>query len=209
MRIKLLAPFLTLWIAAFALGQSSDAGKSPKEALLAQDAAAQSGDVATDSTFYLFKDEHQKKLVQVIAEGDVALARLQAAVGREFGEELGTAVVHAAGTVVAADIKAATERVDADRATIDFKGDPLAVHMLRVDGAWKVSLTDMLGEATVMQVDAMAAKLNEFTGEVRKLTDLVEKHKFRSGQGVRDRVKDLHDRLFKRPSQGTGNGQGL
>jgi hypothetical protein len=67
----------------------------------------------------------------------------------------------------------------------------------------------MLGEATVMQDDAIAAKLTQFTAEIRKLTDLVDKHKFRSGQGVRDRVKDLHDRLFKNSPPNTGDGQGV
>jgi hypothetical protein len=199
-------------IALCACGVASaqtDSAKTPRQAVLAQDAAAQSGDAKADIEFYYAADDHQRDLARVIADGDVALARLQKAVGQEFGAELGTAVVHAAGTVVADDIKAATEKVDGDKATIQFKGDPLPLHMTLVSGNWKVSLPDMLGEATIPQVEKLAAKLTEFTTEINKLTDLVSKQKFRSGEGVRDRVKELHDRLFKAASPDAGNGQGV
>jgi len=45
--------------------------------------------------------------------------------------------------------------------------------------------------------EKLGQKFTEFTTEIDKLTDLVTKGKFRSGQGVRDRVQALHDRLFK------------
>src|SRR5690242_8525401 len=76
----------------------SDAGKSPKDALLAQDAAAHAGDLKADAAFYYATDDHQRKLIPLIAKGDVALAKLQDAVSSKFGAELGVAVVRAAGT---------------------------------------------------------------------------------------------------------------
>jgi hypothetical protein len=197
MRHALLITFLL--IPTTALAQSASA-KSPKDALLAQDAAAQAGNIEADSQFYYAADDHQRKLLKFIAEGDVALARLQSAVSKQFGKDLALEVVHAAGTVVSDDVKEASEKIEGDKATVTFKNDALPLHMVKIDGSWKVSLPDMLGEATIPQLEKLGEKFAEFTAEINKLTDLVSNQKFRSGQGVRDRVKDLHDRLFKAPS---------
>jgi hypothetical protein len=206
---KLILAGIIVWCTGGVVSAQSDTGKTPKQAVLAQDAAAQSGDAKADIEFYYAADDHQRDLAKVIADGDVALAQLQKAVGQEFGAELGTAVVHAAGTVIADDIKTATEKVDGDKATIQFKGDSLPLHLTLISGNWKVSLPDMLGEATIPQVEKLTARLTEFAAEINKLTDLVSKQKFRSGEGVRDRVKDLHDRLFKPALPDAGNGQGV
>jgi len=175
----------------------SDKTQSPKEALLAQDAAAQSGNAESDAAFYYAADDHQRKMLKAIADGDVALAKLQNTVARQFGPELGSAIVHAAGTVVADDIKSASEKIEGEKATIQFKNYALPLHLIRIDGSWKVSLPDMLGEATPPQIEKLTARFQEFTTEINKLTDLVDHHRFRSGEGVRDRVQSLHDRLFK------------
>jgi hypothetical protein len=178
------------------LAQSVHPG-TPKDALLAQDAAAQAGDLEADARFYYAADGHQRDLLKLIAQGDVALAKLQSAVAKQFGKDLGLEVVHAAGTVVADDVKAATEKVDGDKATVTFKNDATPLHMVKIDGEWKVSLPDMLGEATPPQLEKLGRKFTEFTAGIDKLTDLVAHNKFRSGRGVCDRVQDLHDRLFK------------
>ncbi len=195
MRYALFISFLL--IPTTALPAQSVESKSPKAALLAQDAAAQAGDLEADAKFYYAADDHQRDLLKLIAKGDVALARLQSAVAKQFGKDISLEVVHAAGTVVTDDVKAAGEKVDGDKATVTFKNDATPLHMLKIDGDWKVSLPDMLGEATPPQLEKLGQKFTEFTTEIDKLTDLVAKGKFRSGQGVRDRVQALHDRLFK------------
>jgi hypothetical protein len=199
MRHALLIAFVLFPTALLA---QSDQPQSPKDALLAQDTAAQAGDLDADAKFYYAASDHQRDLLKFIAQGDVALAKLQSAVAKQFGKELALEVVHAAGTVVSDDVKAATEKVDGDKATVTFKNDATPLHMVKIDGAWKVSLPDMLGEATPPQLEKLAEKFTAFTTEINHLTDLVTHEKFRSGQGVRDRVQDLHDRLFK-PDQDT------
>src|SRR5215472_17008976 len=87
---------------------------SPKEALLGQDAAARAGNVDSDLGFYQAKGEKQRNLAHAIAQGDVALAKLQAAVSKQFGAELSRAVIHAAGTEDARDIEAANEKIDGE-----------------------------------------------------------------------------------------------
>jgi hypothetical protein len=175
----------------------SDQAPSPRQALLAQDAAAHSGNLESDASFYYAADDHQRKMIKAIAEGDVALAKLENAVAKKFGPHLATALVHAAGTVVADDVKSASEKIEGDKATVQFKNNSLPLHLVKIDGAWKVSLPDMLGEATLPQVEQLTAKFSQFTAEINNLTELVTQNKFRSGEGVRDRVTALHDRLFK------------
>jgi hypothetical protein len=202
MRTLLFIAFLL--IPTTTLLAQSEKTQSPKDTLLAQDAAAQSGDLDADARFYHAADDHQRDLLKLIAKGDVALAKLQSAVAGQFGKDLALEVVHAAGTVVTDDVKGATEKIDGDKATITFKNDATPLHMLKIDGVWKVSLPDMLGEATGPQLEKLGQKFSEFTAEITKLTDLVSQNKFRSGQGVRDRVQSLHDRLFK-PQQDESN----
>lgn len=191
-----------------ASGAWADEGTSPKDALLAQDAAARAGDVAADLAFYQAGGERQAQLARAIAEGDVALAALQAAVGRRFGREMAAAVGHAAGSQDADDIKNAAEKVADARATVEFKGDAPPLRLVRVEGKWKISLPDMLGEATLPQIEKLTRAVREFTAEVGRLKGLVEGDKFRSGEGVRDRVAALHDRLFK-PAPPDGGGRGV
>jgi hypothetical protein len=184
------------------------AADSPKQALLAQDAAARSGNVDADLEFYQTKGEKQEKLAHVIAEGDVALAKLQDAVAKRFGAELATAVIHAAGTEDARDIEAAEEKIESDQATIEFNDHSTPLRMVKVDGKWKISLSDMVGEATDLQLDQLTKNIAEFTSELGRLTSLVENQKFRSGEGVRDRVAALHERLFKTEAPPV-NGHGI
>ena len=195
MKMTILAALCSIWL--MSAPRAALAEDSPKQALLAQDSAARLGNVDADLEFYQVKGEKQQNLAHAIAQGDVALAKLQAAVTKQFGAELGRAVVHAAGVEDAKDIEAATEKVDADQATIEFKDHSTPVRMVKVDGKWKISLTDMLGEATDLQVDQLAKNISEFSAEADRLTGLVENQKFRSGEGVRDRILELHERLFK------------
>jgi hypothetical protein len=188
---------LAILLAGFVFSIGAGAEDSPKHALLAQDAAARAGDVQADRQFYEAKGERQQKLAEEIAKGDVALAKLQEAVAKQFGSELGTAVVHAAGTEDAKDIEAAAEKIESEQATIEFKDHSTPLHMVKVEGNWKISLTDMLGEATGPEIDQLTKNIAEFTGGIGRLTGLVEHQRFRSGEGVRDRVSELHDRLFK------------
>jgi hypothetical protein len=187
--------------------QGTALADSPKEALLGQDAAARAGNVDADLEFYQAKGEKQQNLAHAIAQGDVALAKLQATVSKQFGADLGRAVIHAAGTEDATDIEGASEKIDGEQAKVEFKDQSTPVRMAKSDGKWKISLTDMLGEATDLQIDQLTKNIAAFTTEVNRLTSLVEHQKFRSGEGVRDRVLELHDRLFRTdapPAAGQG-----
>jgi hypothetical protein len=198
-RQLLLAAVLALaCVAPHARGQaeSKPAADSPRAALMAQDAAAKSGNVEADLEFYQAGQEQEKKLARAIAQGDVAVAKLQKAVADRFGKSLAAAAVRAAGTEDAEAIESATESVDGDHATIHFADSPTPVPMIRNDGKWKVSLPEWTRGASPGDLDQLTSRLSELADHINHITELVSQDKFRSGEGVRDRVQELHDRLF-------------
>lgn len=181
---------------ADAQSKPSAGADSPKAALRSQDAAAKSGNVEADMAFYQAENDQQKKLARTLAEGDVAVARLEKAVAMRFGKDLAAAAVRAAGTEDVAAVDAAGEKVDGDHATIQFHDQQSAVPMVRADGKWKISLAEWTQGASAGQVDHLIDSLAKLTAGVNQIADLVEHDKFRSGEGARDRVQELHDSLF-------------
>lgn len=196
--------FVALFVLGFAAmlhGQSQTrpaSADTPRSALKAQDAAAQAGEVDADMAFYQAEGDQQKKLAHAIAEGDVAVAKLQKAVSERFGKELAAAAVRAAGTEDADAIDSATEHVDGDHASVQFQHQQSAVPMIRQDGKWKVSLGEWTKGASSQDVDQLIAKLDQLAQEVNRITDLAAHDRFRSGEGIRDRVQELHERIFGR-----------
>ena len=195
---RLFAIVLLLCCAAVARAeaQTEPAKDSPKEALLAQDAAAKSGNVDADFAFYQTDDEQQRKLARAIAEGDVAIAKLESAVEKKFGKEFAAQAVRAAGSEAVSAVRDAREEVNGDHATIRFKDSESSVPMVRSDGKWKISLNDWINGVKPAQVDQLIASVGKLATEVDHITELVGQDKFRSGEGVRDRVQRLHDQQF-------------
>lgn len=199
-RILLLVLLVQLSLTAGSRGESETETKptadSPKATLRAQDAAAKSGDIDADMQFYQADGEQQKKLARAVAEGDVAVSKLEKAVAERFGKDLAAATVRAAGTEDADAIDAATEKVDGDHATVQFGNTRAPVPMIRTDGKWKVSIAQWTKGASAHDLDLLTSKLDELASQIKQVTDLVSHKKFRSGEGIRDRVQELHDRLF-------------
>jgi hypothetical protein len=195
---RLFATILLLGCAAWARAeaQTEPAKDSPRGTLLAQDAAAKSGNVEADLVFYQTDDDQQKKLAHAIAEGDVAIAKLEVAVEKKFGKEFAAQVVRAAGSEAVAAVRNASEEMNGDHATIHFRDSESSVPMVRVDGEWKISLSDWVKDTKPAQVDQLITSVGKLAAGIEEITALVEQDKFRSGEGVRDRVQRLHDQLF-------------
>lgn len=197
-RPMLLSLLVLAGIGPFVHGEaeSKPAADSPKAALKAQDAAAKTGNVEADLGFYQADQEPQKKLARAIAQGDVAVAKLEKAVADRFGKDLAAATVRAAGSEDANAIESATENVDGDHATVQFADNHTPVPMVRTEGKWKVSIDEWTKDASAGQIDQLTSKLTALTAEIDHITQLVSQDKFRSGEGVRDHVQEVHDRLF-------------
>jgi hypothetical protein len=181
---------------ARAEAQTEPAKDSPKETLLAQDAAARAGNVDADLAVYQADDDQQKKLAHAIAQGDVAIAKLETAVEKKFGKELAAQVVRAAGSEAVAAVKNSSEEVNGDHATVKFLDSGSSVPMVRADGKWKISLSDWVRDAKPARVDQLITAVGKLATGIDQITQLVEQDKFRSGEGVRDRVQRLHDQTF-------------
>jgi len=175
----------------------ADSAKSPKETLKEEDAAARAGNLDQDLAFYRATSEQEKKLAQAIAEADVALARLQKAVEQKFGKELGVAVVHAAGAQDVGDIDAAKEKVNGDKATIEWKRkDSQPLTMIKVDGKWMISRSDLVEGMDAKEVGGLTDAMRQLTAQLGFIAQRVEQGKYRSGEGVRDRIQELTNQLF-------------
>jgi hypothetical protein len=181
----------------------ADSAKSPKETLKEEDAVARAGNVEQDLAFYRATNAQEKKLAQAIADADVALAKLQKAVEQKFGKELAVAVVHAAGAQDIADIAAATEKVDGDKAVIEWKRkDSQPLTMVKVDGKWKVSLSDLIQGMDEKEVNELIDAMRQLVTQIGFISTRVEQGKYRSGEGVRDRVQEITDQLFSGNQKG-------
>jgi hypothetical protein len=177
-------------------GEDSKAA-SPKDALRHQDAAAKEGNREQDLLLYQATNDKEKKLAEAIVDGDVALARLEKAVTDKFGKEAAANVVHAASSMNLEDIEKAKEKTDGDKATVEWEGKKApSLHLVKVDGQWKIPMSEIVGSLDDKQSDELAKKFHEIAEQLTQTADTVEKDKYRSGEGVRDKVQDLHDQFF-------------
>ena len=170
---------------------------SPKDALRQQDAAAKDGKREQDLQLYQASNDREKKFADAIADGDLALAKLEKAVSDKFGKELATKVVHAAGSMNVEDIDAAKEKVDGDSATIEWTTIKApAIHLVKTEGQWKIPVSELLGKADEQHVDELVKKFKDLAEQLNDIAERVEKDKYRSGEGVRDKVQEVHDQYF-------------
>ena len=175
---------------------------SPKDALRHQDAAAKEGNREQDLLLYQATNDKEKKLAEAIADGDMALARLEKAVTDKFGKEAAASVVHAASSMNLEDIDKAKEKIDGDKATIEWEGKKVpALHLVKVDGQWKIPMSEIVGSLDDKQSEELAKKFHEIADQLTQTADTVEKDKYRSGEGVRDKVQELHDQFFGASSE--------
>jgi hypothetical protein len=181
-----------------AVAKADDAkSQSPKDALRHQDAAAKEGNREQDLLLYQATNDKEKKLADAIADGDVALARLEKAVTDKFGKEAAANVVHAASSMNLEDIDKAKEKIDGDKATIEWTGKKApSLHLVKVDGQWKIPMSEIVGSLDDKESEELAKKFKEVAEQLTQTADTVEKDKYRSGEGVRDKVQELHDQFF-------------
>jgi hypothetical protein len=193
---RLCVVFVVFTFASIAWSSSTTQPDELKQAVLGQDAAAKSGDVEQDLSFYHADGEQQQKLARAMAQSDVALAKLEKAVKERFGADLASAVVEAAGSETVAKLESVSAKIDGDHATLELFDRATFVPMVRVDGKWKISLVAWIKDYKAGDVDHLIDAMSQFATELDHLTKLVTADKFRSGEGVRDRVAAVRQRLF-------------
>jgi hypothetical protein len=139
--------------------------------------------------------DSEKSLSAAMIRGDVAVARLKAAVGESFG---GEAAVRRMAMVMN-DIT----NDEAPHATVEFRGEDRAIlgfkapsraagqsiPMIRVDGVWKFDITQP--PEAQEQLTAQAGRLDARTAQV---LDLVGAVKARAYDSISDVVEEINKR---------------
>jgi hypothetical protein len=200
MHRRLLPGLLALAVAASVTraqpAETKPSPDSPKAALREQEAAAKAGNLDADLSLYAAEDQPRKKLARAIATEDLAVAKVEKSVADRFGKELAAATVRASGNEDAQAIEASTENVEGDHATVRFSNAPAPVPMIRAEGKWKVSLSEWTPGTSDEDLGRLTSKISELAAQLDHIADLVSRGKFRSGEGVRDRVQTIHDQAF-------------
>jgi len=117
---------------------------TPRGALKAADKALPTGGLKAALRLYHATDEKQRKAANAMAESDLAAAKLAKLVRQKFGDKAAEEALHAMRQFTAADIDAADEQIDGDKATVDWADDREPLSMVKIDGKWKVSVAELL-----------------------------------------------------------------
>jgi hypothetical protein len=172
-RRGLLAACFVLMSASFVRADSKPDLSSPKKAAAAFALALQAGDLDTVKASSI-GDADDYKLMQSVTSAMAAVHQLHQAAVTKFGAEeakkLATGETDNAN--VAQQVEASDEKVDADSATILEKGKPESntVHLKRVNGDWRVDLTDFPQKQEMRQIvpmlDAMRIVMAQSAADV-------------------------------------------
>ena len=95
-------------------------------------------------TAYHATNERERKLAKSLARADVAAAKLQELTHQKFGQKASDDVVHAMRLPTDTDLADATEKIEGDRATIEWADGRDSLLMVKVNGKWEISVADLL-----------------------------------------------------------------
>ncbi|MDB5293310.1 MAG: hypothetical protein JWL69_4551 [Phycisphaerales bacterium] len=181
---------LSIFFAASARAQQTrpaTAPATPKETLRTLNIALRDGDADTVKSLFQTTTAEGKKLVGAMADYAAALAELHRSAGKAFGPEganvvTGDTVAESADGLAAID--RAEESIDGNTATVKYTGatDP-AVKLVKVDGLWKLPLSQLLNGADKVT-------------EERRLTELATQTKV-----AKDTTADITAGKYKTPEK--------
>jgi hypothetical protein len=114
---------------------------------------------------YHTSEEKQRGLAKSLARADLGASKLEKLTREKFGTKAADDIVHAMRLPTDTDLANATEKVDGDKATIDFPDGRDSLTMVKVNGKWKISVADLL--------DA-GEKEEDFTKTNNELTEAID-----------------------------------
>jgi hypothetical protein len=166
---------------------------TPKGALKYFDRVAGDPNVDRADVFYYAKTEDERKIAKAFASVDFALAKLKKIAAARWDSKASDAMAHAVRDVTPEDIDAARESVEGDRATITGKGFDSPLPMIKVDGAWRISIPDAmkLSQATPQQIEQACTALVD---AIEKTQEELQANKYAN--------PSLLDRAMKRRVRG-------
>jgi hypothetical protein len=183
---------LALFIAPLAHADGEQS--TPKGALKYFDRVAADPNLDRAGTFYYAKTDDEKKVAKAFATVDLALAKLKKIAAARWDTKAATAMAHALRDVTADDIDAARESIDGDKATITGKGFDTPLPMIKIDGAWKISIPDAMKQtqATSSQIEQACTAL---TDAIEKTQEEIQANKYANPslleRAIKRRVKAI------------------
>ena len=195
-RIALITALLALVFSP--LSRAEGEQSTPKGALKYFDKAASDPNIDRANTFYYAKTDDEKKVAKAFATVDAALAKLKKIVAARWDQKASDAMAHALRDVTLEDIEGAKESVEGDKATVTGKGFETPLPMIKVDGAWKISIPDAMKEtpATPDQIELACTAL---TDAIEKTQEEVQANKYAN--------PSLLERVMKRRVKGILRGE--
>jgi hypothetical protein len=171
---------------------------TPKGALKYFDRVAGDPNVDRANVFYFAKTDDEKKIAKAFASVDFALAKLKKLAAAHWDSKASDAMAHALRDVTPDDIDAARESVEGDKATITGKGFDSPLPMIKVDGAWKISIPDAMKQtqATPQQIEQACTALVD---AIEKTQEEVQANKYAN--------PSLLERAMKRRVRGILGGE--
>lgn len=140
---------------------SQPSASTPLEALRTYNKAMYAGDHETMLSLQHTTNDEEKRLARANARSDAGVAELVKAAVARFGVTAHDQVSKAIGDIREQDVK--STRIEGDKAILLDAGDEPLLHMVNVDGVWKLDLPGVTnGDATLtrLQADASLRNLN-------------------------------------------------
>lgn len=163
---------------------------TPKGALKLLASALRDGDADRIRQVMYATNAAETRMVASMAEMARAMARLQKAAVKAFGEEGAKEIVgdtQATDAEGRARIDAADVRVTGDSATVIVpEGEDAPVVLKRVDGHWKVPMAELSKNADQAALDERLAELTEQRKLVTQLTEEIASGQFSSPAQAKD-----------------------
>ena len=163
---------------------------TPKGALKLLASALRDGDADRIRQVMHASNAAETRMVAAMAEMARAMARLQKAAVKAFGEEGAREIVgdtQATDAEGRARIDAADVRVTGDTATVIVpEGEDAPVVLKRVEGRWKVPMSELSKHADPAALDERLAELTEQRKLVAQLTDEIGAGQFNSPAQAKD-----------------------
>lgn len=198
---------VVLVVCALASGQASQPAPAsspadtPKAALRSFAVALDAGDATALHRLLEVTSPTEQKIADSTIDMAVALADLNHALAGKFGaEEAKTVVGDTAGQLQKSltAIAAASEKVTGDTAVVSIAPTTQGtITLKKVDGAWKISLTDKAKGLSPQQVDQVAAMVATELKQLKEMTAEVKAGKFTTAT---DAAGTLHAMMANVPT---------
>jgi hypothetical protein len=165
---------------------------SPKEAYKSLRAAIERADAEAVKRLLIIDNEQDPSQPLVTAYANLLLAgkRLGEAARKKFP---GTSDAFALGTLPteeAAKIDAAAQSIEGDRATLKLQGEDHPVMLRRIDGNWKVVLSQEPAGATAAQRADQLALVQGLADAMNSCADDIAADRFASAEDAKNAVKE-------------------